>query len=70
MRMDGGSEMGFGLDIEITESLLQKTEKIERDAAKKAVTLVKNGDMLPLSADKIKRVLIVPMSYWPSLTRL
>ena len=54
----------FGLDIEITSELLESTKKIEEKAAKKAITLVSNKNMLPLSAERVKKVLIVPMSYF------
>lgn len=55
---------GYGLDIEVTPELVRETERIERVAAKKAVTLVNNKGILPISADKVKRVLIAPMAYW------
>ena len=55
----------FGLDIEITPEILESTKKAEEKAAKKAVTLVKNNDAIPLSRKNIKKVLIVPISYWP-----
>ena len=53
----------FGLDIEPTPELLEATAIIEQKAAKKAVTLVKNRGILPLSKVKIKNVLIAPLSY-------
>ena len=54
----------YGLDIEVTSELVEETVRIEKAAAKKAITLVKNQGILPLSNDKIKKVLIVPMAYW------
>ena len=53
----------YGLDIELTPELTGQTVKIEEMAAKKAVTLIKNQGMLPLSSDKVKKVLIAPMAY-------
>ena len=55
----------FGLDLEITPELLESTKEIEKKAAKKAVTLVSNKGAIPLSLENIKKVLIVPISYWP-----
>lgn len=55
----------FGLDIEISSELLEQTLKIEKRAATRAVTLVSNKGILPLSKKGVRRVVIAPMSYWP-----
>jgi len=54
----------FGLDLEITPELTEKTREIERKLAQKVITLVRGEDRLPLKADKIKKVLIAPVAYW------
>lgn len=54
----------FGLDIEITPELTAKTRETERKLAEKAVTLVRGEELLPLKADKHKRVLLAPVAYW------
>ena len=60
----GMFEDNFGLDIELTPELIEKTDSIQQAIAKKAVTLVNNLDLLPLSKDSVKKVLIIPMAYW------
>jgi len=55
----------FGLDLEITPELLEKTHEIEAKLAKKALTLVRDDGMLPLKKENIRKVLIAPVAYFP-----
>lgn len=54
----------FGLDIELTPELIAQTHEIERKLAEKAITLIRGEELLPMKADKIKKVLLAPVAYW------